>query len=106
MNERRIEWYIREYICRNGVCEKTKFPLVIDGGDSSARAVKDKRSALRRAEKNATEAKNEAARSANDNFFAGRDYLLTATLDDGAMEELVMRAGTDDPDALLLRLRH
>jgi hypothetical protein len=104
MNERHTEWYIREYICRNGVCEKTKFPLVI-GGSSSAYAVKDKKKALRRAEKNATEAKNEAARTANDNFFTGCDYLLTATLSDEGLEDLIARAGTDDPDALLLQLR-
>lgn len=104
MNERITEWYIREYVCANGVCEKTKFPLVT-GGDSSAYAVRDKKRRLRSAEKNATEAKTEAARTANNNFRAGRDYLLTATLSDEGMEDLIARTGTDDPDALLLQLR-
>ena len=99
-----IEWWTREYICANGVCEKTKYPVRIDG-DKSACSVREYKRRIRRAEKNATEAKNEAARTANENFRAERDYLLTATLSPEGMEELVMKAGTDDPDCLLLRMR-
>lgn len=98
------EWYTREYICSNGVCEKTKYPVRMDG-DKSARSGREHTRRVRRAEKLATEAKNEAARSANENFRVGRDYLLTATLSPEGMAELVMRAGTDDRDCLLLRLR-
>lgn len=98
-----IEWYTREYRCANGVCEKTKYPVILDG-DMSARSGREHKRAIRRAEKNATEAKTEAARSANHNFRAGRDYLLTATLSPEGLEELVARTGTDDPDALNLRL--
>lgn len=99
-----IEWYTREYICSNGVCEKTKYPVRMDG-DKSACSGREYRRRIRRAEKNATEAKNEASRTANENFRAGRDFLVTATLSPEGMEQLVMKAGTDDPDELLLQLR-
>ena len=98
-----IEWYTREYICANGVCEKTKYPVRVDG-DASAQSREYKRR-VRQAEKNATEAKTEAARSANNNFRAGEDYFLTATLSPEGMETLIMRAGTDDRDELNLRMR-
>ena len=99
-----VEWFTREYICANGVCEKTKYQVMLDG-DGSSHAGREYKRTIRRAEKNATEAKNEAARIVNNNFFAGRDYLLTATLSDEGLEELVMKAGTDDPDELLLQMR-
>lgn len=99
-----IEWYTREYRCSNGVCEKTKYPVRTDG-DKSACSGREYQRRIRQAEKNATEAKNEAARTANENFRAERDYLLTATISAEGMEELVMKAGTDDPDELLLALR-
>lgn len=99
-----IEWYVREYICRNGVCEKTKYPVRLDG-DSPSHSGREYKRTIRRAEKNATEAKTEAARSANDNFRVGRDYLLTSTLSQEGLAELGRRAGCSDPDALLLQMR-
>lgn len=102
--KKEIQWFVREYICANGVCEKTKFPLRVEG-ERSARSGSDFRRRLRKAEKNVTQAKHEAARTANNNFFAGVDVLLTCTLSDEGLDLLVARAGTDDPDALLLRLR-
>ena len=106
MSEKRqdVQWFVREYVCANGVCEKTKFPLRAEG-ERSARSGSDYKRRLRKAEKNVTQAKHEAARTANNNFFAGRDKLLTCTISDEGMELLVARAGTDDPDELLLRLR-
>lgn len=99
-----VEWYTREYICSNGVCERTKFPVLRDGNQST-RSGREYRRKIRRAEKNASEAANEASRSANENFRAGRDYLLTATLSPEGLEELVTRAGTNDPDCLLMQMR-
>ena len=98
------EWYTREYICANGVCEKTKYPVRVDG-DRSLHTSREYRRQIRRAEKNATEAKTEAARSANDNFRVGVDYLLTATLSPEGLETLTQRAGGCEPDALKDQMR-
>ncbi len=100
-----IEWWTREYICANGVCEKTKYPVLMDG-DKPARAGREYKRRLRNAEKNAAEAKNEAARTVNNNFRAGRDYLLTATISPEGLDTLVCKAGTDEPDELMRALRH
>lgn len=103
-SNRIVVWYTREYIAANGVCEKTKYPVVIDGAVSlSGREYKRR---VRRAEKNATQAKHEAARIVNNNFRAGRDRFITATLSEDGMQKLIARAGTDDRDALLLAMRH
>lgn len=102
-----IEWYIREYIAANGVCEKTKFP-VQRAEDSPACSGSDKKSRIRKAEKNVTQATHECSRTVNNNFFTGRDYFLTATLSDAGKELIEMKAGTsweDDPDAVCLRMR-
>ena len=100
----RIEWWTREYICSNGVCEKTKFPVQVDG-EQSARTGRNYKRGIRRWEKNANEAKHEAARTANNNFRAGRDHLLTVTVSEEGYDELVLRAGTNDSDVLLMQLR-
>jgi len=102
-----VEWFTREYIARNGVCEKTKFPLHMEG-EPSARSGREYKRRIRKAEKNATQAKHEAARTANDNFLCGRDHLITATMDDAWAEELERRIGTSwesDPDAWILAVR-
>lgn len=97
-------WYTREYRCANGVCEKTKFPVRQEGKTLSYSSSEGRR-AIRRAEKNATQAKHEASRIVNNNFRAGHDALVTLTVSDEGMDELVMKAGTDEPDALLVQLR-
>ncbi len=92
----KTEWYIREYKCANGVCVKTKFPATRDDGIriGSRRYQRE----LRRAEKNATEAKHEAARSLNNNFLAGVDKYLGMDYDDKAMARLCRRIGIPEED--------
>lgn len=101
----RIEWYIREYRMKNGICEKTKFPVQVEG-EPAARASREYKRCIRRAEKNATEAKNTAARSVNNNFRAGLDMTDLLTYSDEGLERLIMKAGTDEEDAILLAARH
>lgn len=97
-------WYIREYRCANGICEKTKF--FVPDGKLPAYSVRERKRQIRRAEKNVTEAKHIAARIVNHNFRAGADEYVTDTFDDAGMAQLVMKAGTDDRDALLLAAQH
>ena len=90
----RTEWYIREYRMKNGICEKTKFPVRVEG-EHPNRTSREYKRQVRRAEKNATEAKNTAARIVNNNFLAGLDMTDLLTYSDEGMERLVMKAGTD-----------
>jgi len=101
----RTEWYIREYRMKNGICEKTKFPVQVEG-ERPVRTGREYKRQIRRAEKNATEAKNTAARIANNNFRAGLDVTDLLTYSDEGMERLIMKAGTDEEDALYLAARH
>ena len=101
----RTEWYIREYRMSNGICEKTKFPVQVEG-ETSPRSKREQKRNIRRAEKNATESKHEASRIVNNNFRAGRDVFVTLTYSDEGRETLVMKAGTDEEDAVYLAARH
>lgn len=93
--EREYECYIREYLCANGVCEKTKF-MVPREGQAYPRENRVRR--IRRAEKNVTEAKHTAARIVNNNFFAGEDMLVTFTYSAEGIARLETRAGTAETD--------
>ena len=97
-------WYTREYKMQNGVCEKTKFFVPEEGKQASA-SLRELARQIRRAEKNATQALHEAARIVNNNFRVKRDYLVTLTLSDEGLQELIGKAGSDDPDALLMSMR-
>ena len=99
-------WYISEYRCANGICEKNKFYVPEDGKALSSYSSRDGKRRIRRAEKAAAEAKHVAARIVNNNFRAGRDCYLTDTFDDAGMETLITKAGTSDPDALLMAALH
>lgn len=90
---------------KNGICEKTKFPVQVEG-EASTRTGREHKRRVRRAEKNATEAKNTAARIMNNNFRAGRDMTLLLTYGEEGMDTLVMKAGTDGEDELLQAARH
>jgi len=99
------KWYTREYKMANGVCEKTKF-FVPDGEKPSGASLREERRRIRRAEKNATQARHEAARIVNNNFRVKRDRLVTLTLSDEGYKTLTAKAGSEDPDALLMAMRH
>lgn len=97
----RTEWRIREWQMRNGICEKVKFAVVLDGAVRTG--TRTYMRAVDRAEKNSREAARELARSLNDNFEAGTDRLLTLTYDDAALRKRASRAGIpeDSVDSFL-----
>lgn len=95
------EWFTREYKCANGICVKTKFPA---GGElpSARPGTRAYKRAVRRAEKNANEAKHNAAIILNNNFRAKRDHMLGLDYSDAGLDKLILRAGTDERDAVAL----
>ena len=95
------EWFTREYRCANGICVKTKFPA---GGElKSARpGTREYKRQVKRAEKNAMEAKHNAALQLNNSFRAKRDHMLGFDYSDEGLAALVTKAGTDDRDAVYL----
>lgn len=90
--------YIRRYVCDNGIEYKTKFFVRENAACNSSRK---KDAAVHRAEKAATEASHELGRIFNCNFKVGRDLHLTFTYSDKALEALMKKAGSDDPDAFV-----
>ncbi len=97
------QWFIREYRCQNGICVKTKFP---ETGTASLRpGTRRYERSLRKAEKNVTEARHELELTLNENFGAGKDYLVTVTYNSEGYDRLVMKAGTDERDAIHLAAR-
>lgn len=95
----RVTWYIKTWECANGNCKKVKYPVVTDGVLPRKGSRRCERS-IRQAEKNALGAKHELALILNNNFLAGRDRLVTMTCNDAGYDRLVMRAGTDERDAV------
>lgn len=87
----RVEWRIREWQMNNGICEKVKFAVVLDGAVRTG--TRSYMRAVNRAEKNSREAARELARILNDNFVAGTDIHLTLTYDEPAIRKLAGRAG-------------
>lgn len=99
------QWYIRTYLCDNGVEDKTKFP-VPDGELPRKGGNRKRETAIRRAEKGATESKHELARTLNCNFSAGKDRHITLEFDKAGYERLILRAGSQRRDALLFAADH
>lgn len=92
-------WYIRRYVCDNGIEYKTKFPVREDLSKCSSRK---KLTIVQRAEKGATEASHEFGRLLNCNFRVGQDYHFTLTYSDEGLKKLIKRAGTEELDGLIL----
>ncbi len=93
-------WYIRTYRCDNGIEYKTKFP--VRETETLRRNYSKMRTAVRRAEKGATEARTELGRLLNCNFTVGRDMCMGMDFSDEALAELERRAGSGDRDALYM----
>lgn len=90
----RIEWQVREYRCRNGVCEKTKFPVYLDGFAREGTRQYARRVA--RAEKLSAESARELALLMNNNFQAGRDSYLTLDYSMDGLRRLARRIGVPE----------
>lgn len=100
-------WYVREWRTANGTCWKIKYYVSPEKCPEYVR--KDRKRAIRWAEKNITEAKHNAARTVNHNFRAGIDRFLTLTLSDEGLARLEKKAGAaqaEDADAVLEVMRH
>lgn len=93
------QWYVRRYVCSNGIEEKTKFPVPDPSPQDGARK---REQSIRRAEKGCTEAKHEVTRLLNENFRAGRDYHITLEYDREGFDRLRKRAGSLRHDDILL----
>lgn len=91
-----VEWRIREWQMRNGVCEKVKFPVILDG--SVREGTRKHVRSIRAAEKNALDAAREFARLVNNNFEADGDCYLTQDYSQKALEKLVRRLGIPESD--------
>lgn len=89
--QERVVWYTREWQMANGVCEKTKFAVIMEG--SIRIGTRQYSRAVNRAEKNATEAARELARAFNENFRSGTDSYLTLTYSNLALRKLAKKAG-------------
>ncbi len=83
-------YVIRTTKCRNGVMEKTKFP-VFDIADRSGTSTRDGKRAVNRVAKNAGSARRNFARLLNNNFKAG-DRFLTLDLSEIGMQKVAKRA--------------
>ena len=81
---------IRTIQCRNGVVEKTKFPVHNIADRSEARTRKGKRE-INRAAKNTGDARRNFARVLNNNFLPG-DLFLTLDLTDAGLAKVDKRA--------------
>lgn len=92
-------WYIRRYVCDNGIEYKTKFPVREDLSKCSSSR---KKTIVHRAEKGATEAAHEFGRLLNCNFRVKRDFHMLLTYSDAGLEKLKKRAGGEDIDAIIL----
>lgn len=92
--EQRVEWRIQEWIYNNGVCEKTKYPVILEPGIREG--TRRYRRAVNRASKNDRESIRECARSLNNNFTAGVDSYLTLDYSKAGLCRLAKRAGVPD----------
>ena len=69
--EQRVEWRIQKWAYNNGICESTKYPVVLEPGVREG--TRRYQRAVDRAAKNDRESVRECARSLNNNFTAGQD---------------------------------
>lgn len=81
-----VSWYIKKYISRNGVEERTKYPVRCEY-TTGQRA----RRAAGKAFARTDNAERQVARLLNNNFDAGRDIHVSLTYTDELLEKLVSR---------------
>lgn len=93
-----VNWYIKKYISRNGVEERTKFPVRSEY-TSGRKMERDARRALSRSDN----AERQVARLLNNNFDAGRDLHVSLTYTDAMLDKLVSKTREDagrEPETL------
>lgn len=97
-----VRWYVSTTKCRNGIEYKTKFPVRHSDGDRTGKEQKRREAA--RAAKQARASAVALGQELNDNYVCGRDKHLALSLSDEALARIVRLAGSDDEDAVLLKL--
>lgn len=80
-------WYTRKYICRNGVEERTKFPVRV----SSSAGQKRNREAVK-ASRASDNAERQTARNLNNNFSAHHDIHLVLEYSEAGYARVIKRA--------------
>lgn len=98
MGKNDTEWYTRTYKCRNGVIEKTKYPVVFHEGRKPSR--QERRRAAKRASRAGDNAERQVARLLNNNFPAERAVHLLLTYSETGYEKIQARAGKIQVDNL------
>ena len=89
MSRKCVEWFTRTYKSRNGVVEKTKYPVCLAGKGANRR---ERRRAARRAGRAGDNAERQAARLLNNNFFGDDALHLTLTYSEAGYKKLLARA--------------
>lgn len=97
-------WYVSTVHCRNGIEYKTKFP--VRHSDLAVRNKERRRREVQRADKQARESATVLGQELNDNYTVGEDVHLALSIDDRAMEKIVRLAGSEERDAVLLKLEN
>ena len=82
-------WYTRKYICRNGIEERTKFPVRIDSEKINTRKASVK---VKRSSRACDNAERQLARLLNNNFDAHKDSHIVLEYDEKGMQKVEKRA--------------
>lgn len=96
-------WYTRTYRCRNGITERTKYPVIFRDGQKPSK--RERKRAAQRASRAGDNAERQVARLLNQNFSEDQSVHLLLTYSDGGWKRLVARAGRMADDDLTERDR-
>lgn len=96
-------WFTRTYKSKNGVVEKTKYPVVFS--DDKKPSKRERKRAARRASRAGDNAERQTARLLNNNFKEGTSIHLLLTYSDSGYEKIITRAGKMQADDLTERDR-
>ena len=95
-------WYVATVKCRNGIEYKTKFP--VRHSEQAEKNRERRRREISRADRLARESAVTLGQELNDNYVCGRDIHLALSLSDDALKRIVRLAGSEERDAVLLKL--
>jgi len=100
---RETVWFTRTYKSRNGVTEKTKYPVTFQDGQKLGK--RERKRAARRASRAGDNAERQTARLLNNNFAEENSVHLLLTYSERGYERLIARAGRMAGDELTARDR-
>ena len=94
-----VQWYMKKHICRNGIEERTKYPVRSEY-TKGERAKREASKAARRADSS----ERQCARYLNENFYAKLDAHLLLEYDDKEMARIQKMAESIEADSDMDRL--